>query len=138
MSVGHTYMHGGRFPPPTIPEIPANFDDGLPKTKPSETVGLAAGSKTPTTVPSSTPETSAPGPEGMIAVTATDSLLAPGEPHKSSGASESSAELVGCGDPLQDLDTVPDESRSDDGDYDYTNELSDKEFHAYNEMYEDI
>ncbi|KAF6765315.1 hypothetical protein DFP72DRAFT_1039273 [Ephemerocybe angulata] len=26
MSVGHTYMYSGIFPPPTVPEIPPTFD----------------------------------------------------------------------------------------------------------------
>ena len=30
MSVGHTYMHKDAFPPPTIPQIPADFNHYIP------------------------------------------------------------------------------------------------------------
>lgn len=38
MSIGHTYMHGGDYPPPNIPQVPSDFDHHLqPRTVPQTT-----------------------------------------------------------------------------------------------------
>lgn len=140
MSIGHTYMRDGNFPPPVVPHIPPCFNHYLE----SEKTNAPPSHGTSADLTQTTPSLATPAPDGIhgpstanstvtpvpLAATAPEPSLQPAE----GGQSEGSEDLSIQGDGM--VEPGIDEEEGLAGDH--WDDMEDRELIHYDDMYGDI